>query len=500
MGFDYNKELQRIDEVIAKGPYKDTWESLGKYEVPKWYKDIKFGIFIHWGVYAAAAYANEWYPRNMYIKDTDEYKHHIEVFGNHKEHGYKDYIPMLTGENFDADKWTDLFEKSGAEYFVPVAEHHDGFQMYKSKLSKWNAAEMGPKRDVIGELREAADKKGLTFGTSSHRIEHWWFLANGRDFESDICGEFDREDMYWPSVKEPADQHDSFSEPYPTKEFMEDWLIRTCEIVDRFHPSILYFDWWIHHIAVRPYLKKAAAYYYNEMERVGKTGVINYKHDEFLFGSAVPDMERGQFSEAKPYPWQTDTSTCFNSWGYTVMNRYKEATDILCDLVDVVSKNGRMLLNIGPKPDGTVTDEETSILLEIGKWLKVNGEAIYGSRLYKTFGEGPTKVVEGMFNDSDVKVFTSDDFRFTVNHGNIYAIAMRASDNGEYNITSFAQQNADGSHKFMGNILKVQALGEDSEAEFKLDNTGLHIRSDYKPSQISDKLGNAPLVFRLTIE
>lgn len=488
---DLQKEMERIDSVIAQGPYSDTWESLCAYQVPSWYKAAKFGIFIHWGLFSVPAYANEWYTRNMYMQGTREFEHHVKTYGPHKDFGLKDFIPMFKGEHFDPDAWTALFKEAGAQYVVPVAEHHDGFQMYRSSISHWNAAEMGPQRDVLGELKKSFEESGLTFGASSHRIEHWWFLGHGKEFESDIHEPLKRGDFYWPSMKEPEDQFDIFSQPAPSEEYMQDWLARTCEIVDRFHPHVLYFDWWIQHSALRPYLKKAAAYYYNCMAEQGESGVINYKHDAFLFGTAVPDVERGQFADVKPYTWQTDTSIGFDSWGYTTDNRYKKAQDILCDLVDIVSKNGNMLLNIGPKSDGTITMEEQDVLRSIGKWLKINGEAIYGSSTYKVCAEGPTKVEEGFFTDQKVKVFTPEDFRFTVQGGHIYAIALRGSDDGQYFVYTFAEKTPSGGEGFTGIITKAEVLGEKTPAVWEQTKEGLKVTTDYRSGQ--------PVVIRLTL-
>ena len=483
--------LAKIDSVIENGKYKDTWESLSQYRVPDWYKDSKFGIFIHWGVYSVPAFGSEWYSRNMYIQGSWEYNHHIETYGAHKDFGYKDFIPMFKAEKFSADEWCDLFKQAGAQYIVPVAEHHDGFQMYKSEVSHWNAYEMGPHKDIVGELSESARRHGIVNGASSHRVEHWFFMGHGKEFESDITDDEKYGDFYYPAMPEPNHQ-DLFSKPTPTKEFLDDWLVRCCEIVDRFQPKIVYFDWWIQHSAVKPYLKKFAAYYYNRAEEWGGS-VINYKHDAFMFGCAVVDIERGQFADAKPFIWQTDTAVAKNSWCYTENNDYKSPREIICDLVDIVSKNGRLLLNIGPKADGTIPDEDRHILLEIGKWLSVNGEAIYGSAVWRYSAEGPTKVEEGQFADGNDKNYTSRDIRFTVNNGCLYATVLSYPENGEVCIESLREADASRLPLFHGIIKDVDVLGFSEKPEFKRDEKGLHIKTNTVKSEY-------PVVFKIKVD
>ncbi len=483
--------LARIDEVIANGKYKDTWESLGQYEVPKWYKDAKFGIFIHWGVYSVPAFANEWYPRNMYIRGSREFDHHVKTYGPHRDFGYKDFIPMFRAEKYDSDEWAELFRKAGAEYVVPVAEHHDGFQMYKSDISHWNAYEMGPRKDTLGLLSDSVNARGMVNGCSSHRIEHWFFMGHGREFDSDITAEEKEGDFYYPAMAE-GNHQDLYSEPAPDKAFLEDWLVRCCELVDNYHPKIFYFDWWIQHSAAKPYLKKFAAYYYNRAIERGEEVVINYKHDAFPFGTAVVDIERGQFKDAKAYVWQTDTAVARNSWCYTEGNSYKPASEILCNLIDVVSKNGRMLLNIGPKADGTIPDEDKNILLEIGDWLKKNGEAIYGSNVWRYSEEGPTETVEGQFSDGNASSFTGEDFRFTVNGSNVYVFALNYPETQEITVKRFANADASRLPVFHGIVDDVTVLGFDDTVEYTRDTEGLHIKTT---NIRSDK----PVVFKIKI-
>ena len=236
--YDMKPYLAQIDRVIAQGPYTDTWESLGSFQVPQWYQNAKFGIFIHWGVYSVPSFGSEWYSRNMYIQGSREFEHHVKPYGPHTEFGYKDFIPMFKAEKFSSEEWAELFKKAGARYVVPVAEHHDGFQMYRSEVSHWNAYEMGPQRDVLGELKESFEKRGMTLGASSHRVEHWFFMGHGKQFDSDIKDPMERGDFYWPAMPEQH-HHNLYSEPTPTEEYLQDWLVRTCEIIDRYRPKLI---------------------------------------------------------------------------------------------------------------------------------------------------------------------------------------------------------------------------------------------------------------------
>lgn len=489
--YDKQAWLQKIEEVIAKGPYRADWNSLSAYRVPEWYKNAKFGIFIHWGIYSVPAFGNEWYSRNMYIQGSPEFEHHRKTYGEQKDFGYKDFIPMFRAEKFDPKEWAELFKKAGAQYVVPVAEHHDGFQMYDSEISKWNAANMGPKRNVLGELSAEFNRQGMVNGASTHRIEHWFFMGHGKEFESDITDAEQEGDFYWPAMTE-RDHYDLFSEPAPTVDFLEDWMIRTCELIDRYRIKVLYFDWWIQHQSAKPYLQKIAAYYYNRAAEWGEEVVICYKHDAFMFGTALVDIERGQFAQIQPFYWQTDTAIAKNSWCYTENNDFKKAKDILCDLVDIVSKNGNLLLNVGPKADGTISDEDRAVLLEIGDWMEKNGEAVYGTRPWRIAAEGPTEVAEGQFTDGKDKVFTAEDFRFTVKGDSLYAICLHYPEDGKVTIKALGEQDASHLPKFHGIIKSVEVLGFEEQPDWKRDGEGLHIETK---AVSSDK----PVVFKITL-
>lgn len=484
-----NKEeyLKQIDQVIAQGPYTDSWESLCTHETPKWYRNSKFGIFIHWGVYSVPAFDNEWYARNLYKKNSSVNLFHKEKYGDVSEFGYKDFIPLFRAEKFSPDEWAELFYESGARFVMPVAEHHDGFQMYASDFSKWNSMQMGPQRDILGELKQSVEKKDMVFCASSHRAEHWWFYNTAKSIPDADVHLPEYQDFYGPAHGITRDHQDLFDNP-PDEEFMQDWLIRTCEIVDKYQPQIMFFDWWIQQYAFKPYLRKFAAYYYNQAAKWQKEVTIDAKFDAFVYGSATRDIERGQLAEISPVFWQNDTSVAKNSWGYTENNDYKEPQEIICDLIDVVSKNGALLLNVGPKADGTIPQKDREILLKIGKWMKVNSEAIYDTRPWKVYGEGPTVVPEGSFTDTDREAFTSRDIRFTTKGNFIYAFVMKWPEDGKVFIHSLGKN----SKYLKSTIRNVEILGQELAPSYNHDRS-LEIQADIRAD-------SNPVVLKIEIE
>jgi alpha-L-fucosidase len=481
--------LRKVNAQIKDGPFRPDWDSLANYEIPGWYRDAKFGIFIHWGVYSVPAFGSEWYARRMYIQGSKEYEHQLSTYGPLTRFGYKDFIPMFKAEHFDPQAWAHLFKEAGAKYVVPVFEHHDGFAMYDSELSDWTAVKMGPHQDLAGELAKAVRSEGLHFGASSHRIEHDWFMDVGHAIDSDV------DDSRYAAFYGPAHPHLwQHGRPlledwtYLSSQFADDWLARDAEIVEKYHPELMYFDYWIGQPEVRPYLARFAAYYYNESLKRRSVGIINYKGNAMRDQSAVLDLERGQLAEIRSPAWQTDTSVSNKSWGYINDDTFKTPDFIVHELIDVVSKNGNLLLNIGPRADGTIPAEVQQILLDVGSWLKINGEAIYGTRPCRAYGEGPTRIVEGALHDTDRQSFTAEDFRFTCKENILYAIEMGWPSTGEAVVHSLGAVIQDEQK-----IESITLLGSEVRISFRQSSGSLIIQV---PDQAAGKYA---YVFRIVL-
>jgi len=439
--------------------YEPTWESLKNYSAPQWFRDAKLGIFIHWGVYSVPAFDNEWYPRNMYRKDSPVFEHHRDKWGPQASFGYKDFIPMFKAEKWDPDAWVELFKRAGAKYIVPVAEHHDGFPMYDTPHTKWNAARMGPCRDIITELESAVRGQGLHFGVSTHRAFNWRFYTFADDFDTSdarnagLYGRAHAEDA-------PADA-----------EFLEDWFARTKELIDRFQPEVLFFDFGWHEEEFAPYRPRITAYYYNRAVEWGREVALNYK-DKFPAGTAVYDVERGKLDAIREDYWQTDTSVSYKSWCFVEGDEFRTVTSLVHDLADIVSKNGNLLLNVGPRPDGTIPDEAADLLTGLGDWLAVNGEAIYGTRNWRIFGEGEAKVTLGHLTEKENDPLTAEDIRFTTKGNALYAICpgWPGREATIRSLGSSSEVKTDG-------IAEVRMLGVQDALRWSQDSDGLKIKT-----------------------
>ena len=460
--------------------YKPTWESLKQHPTPEWFEDAKFGIYFHWGVYSVPAFGNEWYPRRMYIDEENQrgnyFTYHKKNFGDHKEFGYKDFVPMFKAEKFDADEWAELFKKAGARFAGPVAEHHDGFAMWDSDLTEWDAADMGPNRDIVGEIARAVRKHGMKLVTSFHHAYNWKY------YEPSYAGDYDTKDPkcsgLYPSPHEPGAPE--------SEEFLKDWEAKVREVIDKYQPDYLWFDFGWREPTFEGYKKSLLAYYYNKAEEWDKGVVVTYKHDHLPAGVGVLDLERGRLDTLSKDKWITDTSVDRRSWCYIKNPDYKSVNTLVDNLVDRVSKNGNLLLNIGPRPDGTIPEEQKELLLGIGKWLDVNGEAIYGTRPWAVYGEGPTKMQGGAFGERGEVVYTASDIRFTVKGNALYAICLDWPGE-QVTIESLSRLEE-------ANINSIKLLGIDKELEWSLAKEGLTIKiPDEKPCE------NA-YTFKITLE
>ncbi len=454
--------------------FEENWESLKAYQIPQWMKDAKFGIFIHWGPNSVPELHTDWYPRWMYLdngimnpqtgeitknKPHPAVAYHKEKYGDQKNFGFKDIIPMWTMENFNPKDWVDLFKKAGAQYVVPVAEHHDGFALYESSVTPYHAVAMGPKRDVFKDLTDEIKRQGLICGASSHLAFNWNFY-NQQPY-------FDTGDPKYADLYAPPHNPD---EPASAEWLAKVWWPRTKEIIDKYQPDILWFDFFLDRPEFAPYHKKLAAYYYNSGLKRNKNVVLqskNYKYESYPEGTHMLDLERSKLDSIRPEYWQTDTSIGKNSWYYAKNWIPKSAGDLIADLVDIVSKNGCLLLNIGPRKDGIIPEDQQKTLLDIGKWLDINGEAIYGSSYWKVYGEGPTKTEMGHLSESKNKQFTSEDIRFTTNNDALYAFALIP----EGNSVDISYLNSQRIH-----IQSISLLGYDGKLEFNQDQNKLKIK------------------------
>ncbi|MGC8639310.1 MAG: alpha-L-fucosidase [Isosphaeraceae bacterium] len=408
--------------AIAPGPFQPTSESLKKYECPEWFRDAKLGMWAHWGPQAVPMFG-DWYARHIYVQGHPQYKDHLEHYGHPTKVGYKDLIPLWKAEKWDPDRLMGLYKKAGARYFVSMGVHHDNFDLWNSTHHKWNALKMGPHRDVVGDWRKAAKKLGLRFGVSEHLgASFTWFQDSHKsDKTGPLAGvPYDGadpkyQDLYhWPA--EPGDTGWYSKDP----RWHREWFARIKDLVDQYHPDLLYTDGGAPFGNVVGLSLIAHHYNASAARNGGKTDVV-YTCKERSEGRWVEDLERGVMPGIRPYPWQTDTS--IGDWYYNRTWKYRDAGWVIHMLVDIVSKNGNLLINVVQRPDGSLDPEPEQVLAELAKWIAINGEGIYETRPWLVHGEGPVRAKGGHFKE-DFN-YTPKDVRFTSKgEHTLYAFVM----------------------------------------------------------------------------
>ena len=413
---------------VARGPFEPTLDSLKQYRAPDWFRDAKFGIWAHWGPQAVPR-QGDWYARFMYVPGHPHYAHHVEHYGHPSQAGFKDIIPLWKAEKFDPEALMDQYVAAGAKYFVSMGVHHDNFDLWNSRHHRWNAAAMGPRRDIVGVWRDAARRRGLRFGVSEHlgASHNWYTPSHGYDqFWPKLGVDYDGADPRYADLYHP--RHD---EPYKGNNqtwyttnpaYHQEWNARIRDLIDTYEPDLLYSDGGIPFGEVG---RSLVAHFYNSsVARHGRLeAVYNCKgmgSGEFDPAACVLDVERGVMSGIQPLPWQTDTSN--GDWFCNDNQPYKSAPEVIHMLADIVSKNGNLLMNIVLQPDGTPAPESATLLRELKDWMAVNSEAIHGTRPWTTWGEGPTQAKGGDFNEG--ADFTPRDIRSTSRGDTVYAITL----------------------------------------------------------------------------
>jgi alpha-L-fucosidase len=497
------------DLQIADGPFQPNWDSLEQYKTPDWYRNAKFGIWAHWGPQCEPEFG-DWYAREMYMEGNGKYKYHVEKYGHPSEFGFKDVINAWKAEQWNPDELLELYKNAGAKYFMALANHHDNFDLYNSKYHKWNSTKIGPKKDLVGGWAKAARKQGLHFGVSVHAAHAWsWYETaqrsdkNGPKAGVPYDGKLTKKDgkgKWWEGLdpQELYAQNHALSKEstdnavihaqwdwgagvsVPDKAYCEKFFKRTIDLIDKYDPDVVYFDDTV--LPLYPIsdvgLKIAAHLYNKSIKTKGSLqAVINGKIlNEQQRKCMVWDIERGQSNNIEPLPWQTDT--CIGSWHYNKPifdnHRYKSAKTVIHTLVDVVSKNGNLMLSVPVKGNGTIDSDERKIVEEIGRWMKANSESIYDTRPWNIFGEGPalenTAPLSAQgFNEGKGKPMEAQDIRFVVKGDLLYATVMGWPENGKVLIKNLGSN----SQHYKKKISKVELLSTKQALAFEQTAEGL---------------------------
>ncbi|HEY4759912.1 MAG TPA: alpha-L-fucosidase [Thermoguttaceae bacterium] len=464
---------------IQPGPFQGAWESLKAYQIPDWYRDAKFGIWAHWGPESAPEFGDDWYARHMYIQDKPAYKYHVQKYGHPSKFGFKDVIRTWKGDKFDPDYLVSLYKKAGAKFFVSMGVHHDNFDLWNSKHTRWNSVNMGPKKDIVGLFRQAALKHGLRFGVSDHLwISYkWWGVSHLSDKEGPLAGvPYDGTDPKYADlyhdIKNPSENCD-WNEVGLPPAWQKHWFLRIKDLVDQYQPDLLYCDG---HLPFGELGLNLVAHFYNQNANLHGGAIeavyTSKRKEDSDLGACVRDVERGVPNEILPNAWQTDT--CVGNWHYGKNANYKSPKTVIDMLVDIVSQNGNMLLNFPLSSSGILDDKELKIISEITDWMAVNNEAIYATRPWKIFGEGPNTVKksggEAKWNEGQRRVLTADDVRFTTKGPTLYAFFM-----GWPEKEACVEPLATNGKHVNGQIQNVELLGS-GKVQWTQDQKGLKVQ------------------------
>ncbi|QDV61902.1 alpha-L-fucosidase [Crateriforma conspicua] len=444
-----------ISNRLSGQDFKPDWQSLAAHdEAPEWFKDSKLGIYFHWGVYAVPAYGSEWYPRNMFLKGHQVNKHHVDVYGDPGKYGYHRFVDQWQTPEFDATEWAKLFKATGARFAGPVAEHHDGFSLWDSQATPWNSVDKGPKRDLLGELTEAIRAEGMKTIATFHHARNFY-------------GHFEGMVKDYPSANENEETAILYAQ-MPAEQFHQMWLDKLAEVIDQYQPDIIWFDSWLDRIP-ESYRQEFAAYYLNAAKKWDRDVVIVRKQEDLPLDMSVLDHEKSREPRAAEKVWMTDDTISTGSWCYTDSLKIKPTHKVVHALVDTVAKNGIVLLNISPMANGRIPDDQRQVLAELGEWMNVNGEAIYATRPWKAYGEGPTVEPEGGFKKHGefLKLeYSAADVRYTQSKDGttVYAITL-GWPKSAIQLQSVRVQSAD-------DQATVQLLGHDGTLAYEVDDQG----------------------------
>lgn len=512
-------------ETMLEGPYEPTWESLSQYnQAPDWFRDAKFGIWAHWGPQCQPE-QGDWYARGMYDEGSRQYNWHVENYGHPSEFGFKDVINLWKADKWNPDQLMTLYKKAGAKYFFTLGNHHDNFDLWDSQYQEWNSVNMGPKKNIVGIWEKTARAHDLYFGISIHSAHTWTWMetAQRADKEGEKAGvpydgkmtKQDGKGKWWEGY-DPQDlyaQNHALSEEsentgrihsqwawgngasVPTEEYLQNFFDRNVDVINKYNPDLVYYDdtsmplWPISDVGL-----KVVSHFYNKSikENNGKNEAVVFAKilAEDQKEALVWDVEKGVPDQIQEKPWQT--CTCLGHWHYERSiydnDRYKSAKTVVHMLIDIISKNGNLLLSVPMRGDGSIDDKELAILEGIAEWMKINEEAVFSTRPWKIFGEGPVAETSNPlhaqgFNEGKHKQYTAEDIRFVTKDEILYAHVLAWPEKNKVIIKSLSKDNPLRSAA----IKNVELIGSDKPLKYTQTKNGLEIElpSVDKPNEIS---------------